>query len=145
MISAWRLRLPSKARQRRRLFASDAGVAVVEFAFVMPVFLAGILFVTEFGRLAYAKVEFEYAVFNATRFGMVMKNADTTKVKQALNDNLILLNPSKLNAVTFSEVANADQTRTATLTASYQVDFLVPMTAKKSVTLSKSVTFLRNK
>jgi Flp pilus assembly protein TadG len=145
MTSLSRLTAGSFIRGWRLFRRAQSGVAAVEFAFVVPVFLAGSLFVVEFGRLTYSKVEFEYAVFNATRFGVVMKTADTTKVKQALSDSLILLNPAKLNAVTFSEVTNADKTRTATLTASYQVDFLVPVTDKKSVTLSKSVTFLRPK
>jgi Flp pilus assembly protein TadG len=131
------------ARQRLRFLSSQAGAAGVEFAFVVPVFLAAVLFVVETGRVVYSKVEFEYAVFNATRFGMVMKTADTDHVKQALSSSLILLNPAKLNAVTVSEVTNADKTRTATLTASYKVDFLVPVSEHKSLTLSKSVTFLR--
>jgi Flp pilus assembly protein TadG len=130
-------------RQRLRFLKSQAGAAGVEFAFVVPVFLAATLFVIETGRVVYSKVEFEYAMYNATRFGMVMKAADTDHVKQALGSSLILLNPAKLSAVTVSEITNADKTRTTTLTASYKVDFLVPVSDHKSVTLSKSVTFLR--
>lgn len=139
------------APHHRRLFPRcafgrcDAGIAAVEFAMVIPVLLVGLLLIIEFGRLTYSKVEFEYAVSNATRFGMVMKTADTTRVKQAVSDNLILLNPANLQNVTVAEVTNADSTRTATLTASYQVKLLVPMTDLKSVTLSRTMTFLRAK
>ncbi|MEQ1651874.1 MAG: TadE/TadG family type IV pilus assembly protein [Hyphomicrobium sp.] len=127
----------------RRFAISDAGAAAIEFAFVVPVLLAGLLLVVEFGRLFYSKVEFEYAMFSATRFGMVMKAADTDKVKKSVADNLILLNPANLKNVTLVEVVNADKTRTATLNASYQVNFMVPLTDHKSVTLSRAVTFLR--
>lgn len=127
----------------RRLRGDQAGNISVEFAFVAPVFIAIILIVIEFGRVMYSKVEFEYAVFNATRFGMVSRAADTTKVKQALNANLFLLDPAHLKTVTVAEVTNPDKTRTATLTAAYQVDFLFPITVQKSLTLTKTVSFLR--
>jgi Flp pilus assembly protein TadG len=122
---------------------NSAGTAGVEFAFVVPVFLALTMAVFELGRIAYAKAEFEYAVFYATRYGMVARSANTDQIKESLGDNLILLDPAKLSTVTVSEVVNADKSRTATLTAAYQFEFLLPITDQKSVALSKSVSFLR--
>lgn len=119
------------------------GTAAVEFAFVLPVLFAGLFVAVEFGRVMYSKIEFEYAMFNATRFGMVMKTADTAKVQKAVSDNFLLLNPAKLSGIAFSEVVNPDKTRTATLTASYEVDFLVAVTEQQSIKFSRSVTFLR--
>lgn len=133
---SWRMR-------RHRLGACTSGAAAVEFAFVVPVLFAGLFLVVEFSRVMYSKIEFEYAMFNATRFGMVMKTADTAKVTKAVSDNFILLDPTHLTSVSFSEVANPDKTRTATLTASYDVQFLVALTSSKSITLSRSVSFLR--
>lgn len=127
----------------RNCRADRAGTAGVEFAFVVPVFIAMLMAAIEFGRVAYSKAEFEYAVFNATRYGMVARAANTDQIKKSLRDNLILLDPAKLSTVTVSEVVNADKSRTATLTAAYQFDFLVPITEHSSVTLSKSVSFLR--
>jgi Flp pilus assembly protein TadG len=128
---------------RRRFWPSQSGASAVEFAIIAPVLIAGLLSVVEFGRVMYSKVEFEYAVYNASRFGMAIKDANTTRVQTALRDNLILLKPANLNAVTFSEVTNADKTRTATLTASYRVDFLVPLTNYASITLTRKTSFLR--
>lgn len=120
-----------------------SGAAAIEMAFVLPVFLAGVFAAVEFSRVMYSKIEFEYAVSNAMRYGIAMKNADTTKVKQAVSSNFILLDPAKLTSVTMTETVNPDKTRSATISASYQVDFLLPITESKSVTLSRSITFLR--
>ncbi|MBA4130224.1 MAG: hypothetical protein C0519_02245 [Hyphomicrobium sp.] len=129
---------------RARLCRADsAGTAAVEFAFVVPVFIALTMAAIEFSRVVYSKAEFEYAIYNATRYGMVARAANTDQIKKSLSDNLILLDPAKLSTVTISEVVNADKSRTATLTAAYQFEFLVPITEHASVTLSKSVSFLR--
>lgn len=127
----------------RKLIRDESGAAGIEFAFVFPVFLAALFLTVEFGRVMYSKIEFEYAVFNATRFAMVMKAADTATVKQAVSDKLILLKPANLKDVTVTEVANPDKTKTATLTAAYQVDFLLPISSLKSITLTRTVSFLR--
>ncbi len=140
--SSRNVRTGCQSRQPR-LLSDRSGTAGIEFAFVFPVFLAALFLTIEFARVMYSKVEFEYAVFNATRFGMVMKAADTATVKQALSNNLILLKPANLKDVTVTESANPDKTRTTTLTAAYQVDFLLPISSLRSVTLSRTVTFLR--
>jgi Flp pilus assembly protein TadG len=129
--------------QARRFGASQSGAAAVEFAFIVPVLLAMLLGAIEFGRVMYSKVAFEYAVAQASRFGRVTKAAGSDKVKKALSSNLLLLDPSHLKNVSFSEVVNADTTRTATLSASYQIDFMVPILETNSLTISKSITFLR--
>lgn len=140
-LGNWR---PKALRLRgQRLASCDSGVAAVEFAMIIPVLLVALLLTIEFGRLTYSKVEFEYALFNATRYGMVQKAADTAKIKQAISDNLMLLKPANLKNVTVTEVANPDKTRTATITASYDVKLLVPFSDMKSITLSRTMTFLR--
>lgn len=131
-------------KDRVRLYRSNsAGTAGVEFAFVVPVFMAMTFAAIEFGHVMYSKAEFEYAFFNATRFGMVSRSADTTQIKKSLSDNFIFLDPANLSTLTVSEVVNADKTRTATVTAVYKVDFLAPITEHESVTFTKSVSFLR--
>ena len=127
----------------KRFAASRSGTAAIEAAFILPVFLAGLFIVIEFGRVFYSKVEFEYAVYNATRFASVTKTADSAKINQALRNSLVLLDPAKLKGVTFSEINNGDNTRTANLTVSYQVDFLLPITSHRSITLSRTISFLR--
>lgn len=127
----------------RRFRTHQSGAAAVEFAFIVPVFLALLLATVEFGRVMYSKVAFEYAVMQASRFGRVAKGADSSKVKQALSDSLLLLSPKQLKNVSFSEIQNVDKTRTATISASYQIDFLLPVLDTKSITVSKTITFLR--
>lgn len=133
-----------RARMTPRQFRADlSGAAAVEFAFVIPVFLALLFASMEFGRVMYSKVAFEYAIMQTSRYGRVAKTADSTKVKAALSNNLLLLDPGHLKNVTFSEVQNPDKTRTATLSASYQIDFMLPLLEKNGLTISRSITFLR--
>lgn len=127
----------------RRFAGQQSGAAGVEAAFILPLFLASMLFLVEFGRVLYAKVEFEYALNNATRLGMVQAKADTGAVTTAIRERFVLLKPEKLTQVTLSEVTNADSSKTATLSASYTVNFLLPVTSKRSLTLTRSVSFLR--
>ena len=120
-----------------------SGAAAVEAAFVLPLMLAGLLFVIETGRVFFAKIEFDYAVHAATRLGMVANNASKAVVEQELRNRFILLVPGNLTGVTMGEVVNADNTRTATLTASYQFNFLIPFTQHDSITLTRTVSFLK--
>ena len=126
-----------------RFLSHSTGTASVEFAFVAPVLFALTFAGVEFGRVMYSKAEFEYAVYNATRFGIANLGTSTAQIKQSLSNNLILLDPANLLNVTVSEVNNPDKTKTATITAGYRIDFLVPITEDQSITLSKSVSFLR--
>lgn len=134
------------AAGRRRVngfWHQQSGASGVEAALVLPVFLACMLFVVEFGRVLYSKVEFEYALNVATRVGMVQTSNDAAKVKKAVTDHFVLLDPAKLAGVTFTEMTNADNSKTATITANYKVNFLLPVTKSRSVTLSRSVSFLK--
>lgn len=132
------------ARRRSNGFwRQQSGTSGVEAALVLPVFLACMLFVVEFGRVLYSKVEFEYAMNVATRLGMIQKDADTAKVMQAVRDRFMLLKADHLSGVTYTEKANADNSKTATITANYRVEFLLPVTKSRSVTLSRSMSFLK--
>lgn len=135
---------PMTARPRlNRLTRCERGTATVELAFVLPVFLVMLFVAVEFGRVMYAKAEFEYAVFNASRFATVNKTANEAAVKKSLTDSFMLLKPANLKAAAMTEVANADKTRTATFVVSYDVDLLLPITEHKAITLSRTIAFLR--
>lgn len=134
--------LQAKKRRAFSFARNEAGAAGVEFAFVIPVLLAGLFVVIEFSRVMYSKVEFEYAVFSATRFSSISKSSDTTKVQKALADSLILLNSIKLSPIKLTVTPNGDKTSTATLTAAYKVKSLLPLTDMTSITLTKTVSFL---
>ena len=146
-ISKWQAFVAEGQKRRRggvNGFAnSRSGAAAVEAAFVLPLMFAGLLFVIETGRVFFAKVEFDYAVHAATRLGMVANNVSKAVVEQELRNRFILLTPANLTGVTMGEVVNADNTRTATLTASYQFNFIIPFTQHDSVTLTRTVSFLK--
>ena len=132
-------------RKCRRFFASDAGAVAIEFAFVIPVLLVGIFAVIEVGRIMYSKIEFDYAVYSATRTSAVYKMTDTAKVQQAVVDKLVFLQPANLNPVNYSVVTNADNTKTATISASYRIDSVLPLANWTSMTLTRNITFLINR
>ncbi|MGL4398159.1 MAG: TadE/TadG family type IV pilus assembly protein [Hyphomicrobium sp.] len=134
-----RRRMLSRARFARHI----GGAAAVEAAFVLPLVIAGVVFIAELGNVLYSKVEFEYAVHSATRIGMVMASADTAKMRQTVANNFVLLDATKLGEFSMSETVNADSTRTAVLTVSYEVEFLTPVIDHSSITLTRSVSFLR--
>ncbi len=146
-VSNWQAFIAEGQTRRRggvKGFASNrSGVAAVEAAFVLPLMLAGLLFVIETGRVFFAKIEFDYAVHAATRLGMVANNASRAVVEQEMRNRFILLAPENLTGVTMGEVVNADNTRTATLTASYQFNFFIPFTQHDSITLTRTVSFLK--
>jgi hypothetical protein len=73
----------------------------------------------------------------------MIKSTSPSQIKLAVGSNFILLDPNKLTTQPVTEVTNSDNTRTATLTASYQFEFLLPVSDYSSMTLSKSVSFLR--
>lgn len=135
-----------KSHRPRKAFRHDSsGATALEFAFVLPVFLVGLFLTIEFGRVMYSKVAFDYAVFSATRFSAVAKDTTTTKVQKALKDSLLLLDPAKITNVQMTTTPNGDSTSTATLSASYRVDSLLPMTSLTSITLTRNVSFLVTK
>jgi Flp pilus assembly protein TadG len=121
-----------------------SGVAAIEYAFAAPVLFAGIFLALETGRVLYSKAEFEYAVSRATRLGMVNKNAGTTQVRLAFDQSLMMLDPIQVTAFNLSEVTNVDKTKTATLTASYRINFLAALTDDLAhITINKTVAFTR--
>lgn len=134
----------SRARCSFRGFVrSTSGRSAVEAAFALPVVFAFVFMVIEFGRVLYSKVEFEYAFQNVARLGMVSSTADLATLESSLRNQLILLDPAKLKDVQLTEVVNSDNTKTAKLSAGYEIDFLVPLIAEQSITLKKSALFLR--
>lgn len=127
----------------RRWLRNTRGVAAVEAAFILPIFLVSALMITEFSRVLFAKVEFEYAFYDAARFGMLANGADKAAIEEAVAKRFITLDPEKMGDVTVTETVNPDNSRTATLTATYVVNFLVSVAGHDSVTLTHQTSFLR--
>lgn len=143
-ITKTRMAAVSRAAPALRPFwRCTLGSSAVEAAFAFPVLLTFIFLTFEFGRVLYARGELEYAVHNAARFAMVSNGATQTDVTQNLKGQFILLDPARVSDVQLAEIRNPDNTRTSTLSVSYQVDFTVPLIAQNCVTLQRSIKFAR--
>ncbi len=75
----------------RRLCARGAacrlGSVAIEFAVLLPVFLALIYGLFEFSRIAWTQSTLEYAVEEAARFAMVNPSASKTEITAVANDS----------------------------------------------------------
>ena len=131
------------ARNARRFVDSSTGVAAVEAALLLPIFLLFIFGTIEFGRAAFTKAVITFAVQEVSRIAMVESTSGTSALKDKIAAKLIGLDPDNIEDLTVSETANADLTRTVTMTLDYKFKFLVPMMHMTDVTLSARQTFLR--
>jgi hypothetical protein len=137
-----RVRVPP-ARRIRRFLCDRTGVAAVEAALLMPVFLLFIFGTIEFGRAAYTKAVITFAVQEVSRYAMVATESNLSTLKDKIAAKLIGLNPDKIEDLTVSETTNADLTRTVTMTLNYRFEFLVPMLHMTDMTLTADQVFLR--
>lgn len=90
------------ARLRRRcarVAVCRLGSVAIEFAMLLPVFLALIYGLFEFARIAWTQTTLEFAVEEAARFAMVNPTASATDITDVANDsaagldvNLITIN-----------------------------------------------------
>ena len=119
------------------------GTAAIELALTLPLFLGAIFFVVEFGRVLYSRVELQNAVYYAARFAMVSTQASKDGIIKAMEDRFVVLSPENVKSVDFKQTVNADKTKNAELTVTYDVFFAVPIFSK-SVTLTRTIKFLRS-
>ncbi len=70
-----------------RVAACRLGSVAIEFAVLLPVFLALIYGLFEFARIAWTQTTLEYAVEEAARFAMVNPTASATQITDVANDS----------------------------------------------------------
>ncbi len=85
-----------------RVAACRLGSVAIEFAVLLPVFLALIYGLFEFARIAWTQSTLEYAVEEAARFAMVNPTAEATKITDVANDRATGLDAAEIQfTVTF--------------------------------------------
>lgn len=127
----------------RRFLDDRSGVAAVEAALLLPIFLMFIFGTIEFGRAAYTKAVITFAVQEVSRYAMVQTDDDVATLKSKIAARLVGLNPDKIEDLTVSGTTNADLTETVTMTLHYRFEFLVPMMHMTNITLTADQVFLR--
>ena len=101
-------------KKRHSIFLHDeAGVAAIEFAFCLPIFLMFILGMFAFSQMYWMWNTMNYAVNEAGRYVMAHATASTTDIQEKINANLMGINPAditvnvsetKINGVPFKQI-----------------------------------------
>ena len=92
-----------------RVAACRLGSVAIEFAVLLPVFLALIYGLFEFARVAWTQTTLEYAVEEAARFAMVNPSASETEITDVANDSAAGLDAAEIIInVSFVTVGGGD-------------------------------------
>jgi Flp pilus assembly protein TadG len=115
---------------------NDRGAAAIEFAFLAPAFFFSIYALIEFFRATFTMAVLYFAAEESTRYATVNYGATTTAIKQVAQDNLLLLDPTKVSKFEVNSVLDAvDQTKHITVVIDYTFAPMLPL-PWKAITLS---------
>ena len=76
----------------RRLILCERAATVLEFAFILPILLAFMLGIVEFGRAMWIRQTLQYAVETAARTALADSTLNTSAISSAVTANLLGLN-----------------------------------------------------
>lgn len=116
------------ARFLARFRDEEGGVAAVEFAFTLPIFMGLVIFAAEAARLVYTLSAISFAAAEASRYVVVHQNATEAEVLEVARDSIYGLDPANLQAVLLTAPFNAaDQTSLVTITIQYFYEPILPV------------------
>lgn len=104
----------------RRFLLCRQATALLEFAFLLPVFLAMMVGIMEFGRAMWIRQTLQYAVESASRTALADSSLSTSSISGTVTSDLIGLQ-GVVPVVTVTSSATQ-----ITVFASYNFTFLVP-------------------
>jgi hypothetical protein len=121
----------------RRFAADRSGLSAVEFALLAPVFLALVLGVIELGRAAYTQGVVSFAAQEATRYAVVNYAISEEEVRDLTEDCLLGIDRNRINAIVVTGPINpVDNTRTISVSVSYNFGFLLPFLPEGTIPIS---------
>lgn len=113
----------------------DDGAAALEFAIILPILVMLVMGIAEFSRAYNAKEALQYAVREGAR-ELAIRNVPADAVA-VTKDRAIGLDQSKLTVPTPASCpSSVTPTSTATVTATYALNFNIPMWQSGTWTLS---------
>ena len=123
----------------RRLIRDERGVAAIEMAFALPVFMFCIYGIIEFGRYAYTQSALLYAAEETTRYATVNYDATTDQLMDIAAGHAVGIKKQNIKAINVDETLNvADQTKLITVQIQYDHEFLFPIFDAAGVTIEGS-------
>lgn len=121
-----------------RLFLrSRAGSTAVEFAMILPVFIAVIFGIIEFGRMIWTRNTMEHAVEVAARWGAINTTKTDAEIEAYAATQLIVVAPA---TVVFNSTSSSSS---VSLTATHDFTSLAVAFGIPSVTLTATAQFPR--
>lgn len=112
--------------QIRRNLDRESGAAAVEFALVLPILVLLVMGIVEFSRAYNAKEALQYAVREGAR-SLAIYN-DPSVVPQLVKDRAIALDATKVTVPTPAACPDSpDSDDAATVTATYSLDYNIPL------------------
>ncbi len=109
-----------------RFINARRGAVAIEFAFGMPIFLAMIYGVFEFGRILWTQNTMEFAIEEAARYVMVNPNATDAQIVTIVEDKATGLDAARINVGVNFEQIGADNS-VVDITGTYNYAPLFPI------------------
>lgn len=128
------------------LWACRLGATAVEFAIVMPIFLAMVLGVVEISRAMWIKATMQYAAEQTTRYFMVNNNKTTAELETYAQARFLELGMASIVAsVTYTATQDTStDPDNMTITLTYSFEALVSFIPVPDVTLSATANVYFN-
>jgi len=124
-------------RLPHRLWRSHDGATAIEMAFLLPIFLAMLLGIEEFGRALWTQTALQFAVEAASRCAAVNPGACPNVPAYAASQVFGISVPSSAFTYTPNAICGAaSSTSGAEVTASFAFQTLVPQLVPINVTLA---------
>ena len=112
----------------RGLVDSEDGVAAVEFALVLPLYLSVLMFFVEMARIVSIQVMIIHAAEETTRYALVNYDATVQEISDFASSSLPFLDPENLTAVLVTAPVDPDdQTKEFSVQLEYQYTPLLPL------------------
>jgi Flp pilus assembly protein TadG len=121
-------------RRGRRLFLDRRGGLAIEMALVIPVFLALVIGVVEFGRVLAIRSSLQYAVEEAARYAMVRQTLDASKLTTLVKDRVAAADTENVAVAVSDEVSGG--VKYWKISASYSVTMVTSMFGIGPITLT---------
>ncbi|MCK5166785.1 MAG: pilus assembly protein [Rhodospirillaceae bacterium] len=131
-------KIASIINKTRSYLANDRGVAAVEFAIVLPVFIMLIMGIVDFGRIYWIKSAMQFVVEQSTRYAMV-----NTSISEAALETYAYAQEASVSGsgATFEATIDASGTvNYMTVTGTYTFSFITPLVGTTLTLDAKSVT-----
>jgi Flp pilus assembly protein TadG len=126
-------------RIARQLRKNETGAAMVEMAFVLPIFLLFILGVMEFGRAFWTLHSMQLAIDEAGRYAMVHTAASNSQIVSNAQSNLYGLDSSQFTVTATSQTNNGVNYKV--IKATYAFSFIAPgILPFGDITLTRTTT-----